>query len=156
MRIKPDNHEALNNWGAALAIQARTKHAAEADRLFKAAGQKFSEAMRIKRDSHEALNNWGNALSDHARTKHGAEADQLFEGARQKFLAAEQVQSGSSAYDLACLEALQGSAENAVSWLRRRLASGLRLSREQIAQEQDFARVRNDPTFRAFVQSLTE
>ncbi|MBI2470548.1 MAG: hypothetical protein HYV59_04820, partial [Planctomycetes bacterium] len=32
--IKPDKHEALNNWGTALYHQAKTKTGDEADRLF--------------------------------------------------------------------------------------------------------------------------
>jgi len=153
-RIKPNSHEALNNWGVALSAQARTKQGAEADRLFEAAGQKFAEALRIKPDKHVALSNWGAAFSAQASTKQGAEADRLFEAAREKLTAAEQLQSGSGAHNLACLEALQGSAENAVSWLRQGLTSGLPLSRKQIAQEPDFDRVRNDPVFRTFLESL--
>jgi len=154
LRIKPDSHDALYGWGVALLAQAKTKEGAGADRLFEAGAQKFAEALRIKPESHDALCNWGVALLGQARTKQGAEADQLFEAARQKLLAAEQLQSGPGAYGLACLEARQGSAENAVSWLRQGLKSGLPLSRGEIAQELDFDRVRNDPIFQTFLQSL--
>ncbi|MBM4081474.1 MAG: ParA family protein, partial [Planctomycetes bacterium] len=44
-------HEALNNWGAALSAQAKTKTGEAADRLFEAAGQKYAEALRIKPDT---------------------------------------------------------------------------------------------------------
>ena len=40
LQIKPDMHEALNNWGTALSAQARTKSGEEADRLFALAGEK--------------------------------------------------------------------------------------------------------------------
>jgi hypothetical protein len=101
-----------------------------------------------------ALQSWGIALSAQTRTKQGAEAHRLLEAARGKLLAAEQIHGGPGAYSLACLEALQGSAENAVGWLRRLLASGLPFSRKDIAQHPDFDRVRDDPIFRAFLESL--
>jgi len=145
---------ALNNWGVALSDQAKTKQGAEADRLFEAAGQKYAEALRIKPDKHDALLNWGAALSAQAQTKHGAEADRLFEAARQKFETAEQLQGGSAAYNLACIEALQRNVEKAIGWLRHGLASGTPLSRDQIARDPDFDRVRDDPNFRAFLASL--
>ncbi|MFP2911510.1 SIR2 family protein, partial [Pyxidicoccus sp. 3LFB2] len=85
LRLKPDMHEALNNWGAALYDWARTKTGAEADRLFAQAGEKYAEALRLKPDMHDALNNWGNVLSDWAKTKTGAETDRLFGEAGEKY-----------------------------------------------------------------------
>ncbi|MFO1083181.1 MAG: hypothetical protein U1E21_01340 [Reyranellaceae bacterium] len=83
LKIKPDKHEALNNWGNALSGQARTKSGVEADRLFGDAGEKYAAALKIKPDLHEALNNWGNALSDQAKAKSGVEADRLFGAASE-------------------------------------------------------------------------
>jgi Tfp pilus assembly protein PilF len=40
LKIKPDKHEALNNWGNALLEQAKTKSGVEADRLFDLAREK--------------------------------------------------------------------------------------------------------------------
>ena len=37
LKIRPDDHEALYNWGNALTAQARTKTGEEADRLFEEA-----------------------------------------------------------------------------------------------------------------------
>src|SRR5258706_5050939 len=37
---------------------ARTKSDAEADELFKQAGEKYAEAVKIKPEMHEAFNNW--------------------------------------------------------------------------------------------------
>ena len=47
LAIKPDDHEALNNWGSALSDQAKTKQGEEADRLFKLADEKLNEAEAI-------------------------------------------------------------------------------------------------------------
>ena len=88
LRIKPDKHEALNNWGNALLDQAKQKSGAEADRLFAQAGEKYEAALRIKPDDHEAHFNWGNALSEQAKQKSDAEADRLFAQATEKYEAA--------------------------------------------------------------------
>ena len=60
LRIKPDMHEALRNWGAALAGQAMTKtgEEADADALFKKACEKCEASVRIEPDNPEAFNNW--------------------------------------------------------------------------------------------------
>src|SRR3954447_13435698 len=77
VRIKPDKHDALNNWGIALADWAKTKTGDQADRLTTEACGRYAEAVRIKPDKHEALNNWGLVLADWAKTKTGDEADRL-------------------------------------------------------------------------------
>ncbi len=63
LRIKPDSHDALNDWGTALGKKADATGDAT---LYDAAVLKFAEALRIKPDKHEALNNWGNALTGKA------------------------------------------------------------------------------------------
>ena len=88
LAIKPDKHEAFNNWGAVLTAQAKTKTGEEADRLFAQAGEKYAAALAIKPDKHVALNNWGVALSYQAKTKTGEEADRLFARAGEKYAAA--------------------------------------------------------------------
>ncbi len=85
LAIKPDKHEALNNWGITLSEQAKTTSGEEAERLFSQAGDKYQDALAIKPDFHEALNNWGNALADQAKTKSGEEADRLFSQACEKY-----------------------------------------------------------------------
>ncbi len=42
LKIKPDSHEALNNWGATLFDQAKTKSGDDADKLFAQAGETLS------------------------------------------------------------------------------------------------------------------
>ena len=88
LKIKPEMHEALNNWGLALSAQAETKTGVEADRLFAQAGEKYQAALKIKPEMHEALYNWGSALSAQAKTKTGVEADRLFAQAGEKYQAA--------------------------------------------------------------------
>ena len=88
LKIKPDKHEALYNWGTALLDQAKTKSGSEADDLFRLAGEKYEAALKMKPDKHEALYNWGTALLDQAKTKSGSEADDLFRLAGEKYEAA--------------------------------------------------------------------
>jgi len=88
LAIKPDKHEALNNWGVALSDQAKTRTGEEADRLYRLAGEKCAAALAIKPDKHEALNNWGVALAAQAKTQTGEEADRLYRLAGEKYAAA--------------------------------------------------------------------
>ena len=62
------SHRALNNWGNALAAEARAqaKDLPTARRLWQQAGQRYADALCIKPDMHEAANNWGNALAAEA------------------------------------------------------------------------------------------
>ena len=91
VRIKPDKHEALYNWGLAFSQQAVTKSGEEADQLVTQAREKFAETVRIKPDDHEAFNSWGIAFSQQAETKNGEEADQLFTQAGEKFAEAVRI-----------------------------------------------------------------
>jgi Tfp pilus assembly protein PilF len=85
LKIKPDKHEAFNNWGNALAGQAKAKTGEETEALFKLAGEKYQEALKIKPDMHTAFYNWGNALAEQARGKTGEEAEALLKLAGEKF-----------------------------------------------------------------------
>src|SRR2546427_13185850 len=58
LQVKPDFHDALNNWANDLGEQAKLKSGAEADRLFALAGEKYAAALQIKPNYYEALNHW--------------------------------------------------------------------------------------------------
>ena len=47
LEIKPDNHEALNNWGAELLSQAKTKAGKEASNLYSQVKKKLVAAEEI-------------------------------------------------------------------------------------------------------------
>jgi Tfp pilus assembly protein PilF/NAD-dependent SIR2 family protein deacetylase len=71
LAIKPDMHEALNNWGNALSKEAQTlvsEDVSAARVKWGEAYDKYAQALSIKPDKHEALNNWGIALSKEAQT----------------------------------------------------------------------------------------
>jgi len=78
LKLKPDKHEALYNWGNALFRQAKTKTGEKADRLFAQAVEKYQAALKIKPDDHKTLNNWGFDLFRQAKNETGKEADCLF------------------------------------------------------------------------------
>ncbi|MGD0090782.1 MAG: hypothetical protein ABSE73_12755, partial [Planctomycetota bacterium] len=85
-----------------------------------------------------ALNGWGFALLERAKTKTGDEAGHLLQQARQKLLESERMHAGSGAYNLACVEAMEGNTNEAVRWLQVFKSAGGRLSRAKIAAEKDF------------------
>jgi len=103
-----------------------------------------------------ALNGWGFALLERAKTKTGDEAGHLLQQARQKLLESERMHAGSGAYNLACVEAMEGNTNEAVRWLQVFKSAGGRLSRAKIAAEKDFDRVRNQPDFVSLLESLPE
>jgi tetratricopeptide (TPR) repeat protein len=83
--LKPDFHEAFNNWGYALRELAETKQGKERDDLYKQALQKYEKAIDIESDAYEAFYNLGNALQELAKTKEGKEADELYKQAFEKY-----------------------------------------------------------------------
>ena len=84
-RLQPDDHEALNHWGIALANLARTREGPEREEMLRLAMQKFERAVGIKPDDHKALNNWGNALAILARMREGAAREEMLRLAMQKY-----------------------------------------------------------------------
>jgi Tfp pilus assembly protein PilF len=85
LEIKPDFHEALNNWGYVIFDQAETKTGQQAENLYQLAIEKYEQALEIYPDSHHVLNNFGRAISAQAQTKTGQQAENLFQRAIEKF-----------------------------------------------------------------------
>ena len=151
--IKPDKHEALNNWGIALSDQAKTKSGEHADHLFALAGEKYQAALGIKPDKHEALYNWGTALSHQARTKSGEQADGLYNLAMEKLILAEKLQPGVAAYNLACIAALRGDEAGAENWLLTSQRIGQLPSRQDLLNDLDLASIRKKSWFEKILAS---
>jgi hypothetical protein len=57
---------------------------------------------------------------------------------------------------MSCLAAWEGNADEALHWLRAAASAGQKISQPEIAANTDFDRVRDDPAFAAYVQSLPE
>ena len=88
---RPDDHEALNNWGILLSEQAKRTSGEEASKLFATAGEKYAAALAIKPDDHEALSGWGNLLLEQAKRASGEEASKLLAAAGEKYAAAVEI-----------------------------------------------------------------
>jgi MinD-like ATPase involved in chromosome partitioning or flagellar assembly/tetratricopeptide (TPR) repeat protein len=157
LSIRPDSPVALNNWGTALAAQAKRKSGPEADALLAAAVEKFESSLSIQPHNHLTLNNLGVALSRQARSKTGSEAGALFAEAEEKYRASLAIKPDrhSVLFDLSCLEALRGNAQGAVDWLRQAVAGGYEVTREKLAGDGDFDRVREATEFQEFVAGLS-
>ncbi|MBL8658784.1 MAG: hypothetical protein JNM75_03395 [Rhodospirillales bacterium] len=91
VRIKPDMHDAFNNWGAALAAWARATTGEAAEALYREAGETYAEAVRIKPDMHEAFYNWGSMLADRARATSGEAAEALYREAGETYAEAVRI-----------------------------------------------------------------
>ncbi len=91
IRIKPDDHAALNNWGNALADLAALHEGPEREALLKEAVEKYARALEIKPDKDEALYNWGTALADLAALHEGPEREALLKEAVEKHARAVEI-----------------------------------------------------------------
>src|SRR5207253_1017600 len=154
--VKPDMHEALNNWGNALFNQAKLKEGAEADQLLTTACEKYEAALALKPDAHAALNNWGSALLRQATMKDGAEADRLFAEAEEKFFSAETLRPGASSYNLACMHALRGDADEARRWLEQSKELGALPTRDKLIDDGDLDGIRDEEWFKNFIAELSD
>ena len=91
LAIKPDMHEAANNWGIALNAEARAiapTDLAAARRLWAASSKRYAQALTIKPDKHDAAFNWGIALNAEARAVAPtdlAEARRLWAAAAERY-----------------------------------------------------------------------
>lgn len=151
-----DREIALHNFGNALSDQAKTKQDAEGDRLFEQAYAKYAEAMRIKPDFHEALNNWGAALLFQAAKAEPGKAGALLDQAEEKLRRAEELKPGVGSYNLACVAARRGRADECKEWLDRCNEYGKLPTRTHIENDPDFESVGNEPWFRELVEALSK
>ena len=133
--IKPYMHQALNNWGLALAGQQKYAQAEE----------KYAAALDIKPDLHEALNNWGVALAD----------QQKYAQAKEKFAAALDIKPDKheALFNWACLYALKRQPDLALEKLKAAHAVHP-LTQAKLDQDSDFDLIREDADFKAFRSEL--
>ncbi len=154
LAIKPDMHEALDNWGNALGAQAKTKSGEDADLLFEAAAEKYAQALAIKPDKHEALNNWGATLGAQAKTKSGDMRHDLIRRAIEFLSQAETAGYKEVYYNLACMHALGSDEEATERYLLAAKEHGTLPDRAFIEDDPDFSEVRNQDWFVRFLDEL--
>ena len=162
LQIKPDKHEAANNWGAALAAEAKALAGSDlpaARALWLQAGQRYAQALQIKPDKHEAANNWGIALLHEwwavVATDPG-EADKLLERAMTLLQSHAQSAPNAVAYNLACCYGLKGDVLETLKWLECAAKPGELLIKSKIQTDKDFDGVRKDSRFVAWFDQLKE
>lgn len=85
VRLKPDMHDALNNWGNAIAKFAEKLPVTDRPAKYTEAIEKFAEAIHIKADMAESWANWGLALSKLAEILPKGERPAKFAEAAAKY-----------------------------------------------------------------------
>jgi NAD-dependent SIR2 family protein deacetylase/Tfp pilus assembly protein PilF len=153
-KIKPDIHQAPNDWGIALSQQAERKEGIEADRLFTEACEKYEQALKIKPDMYHVINNWGLSLIARTKKKEGIEADRLLNDAEEKFQKTEKIEEGKGAYNLACIYAIRRNEEDCKKWLELSRDKGALPNRKHIEEDEDLEFVRDKKWFKDILDGL--
>jgi tetratricopeptide (TPR) repeat protein len=148
IEIKPDYHEAFNNWGNGLGNLAQLKNAKDAEVLYQEAFEKYKIAIEIKPDYHQAFYNWGTYLGNLAQLKDGKDAEYLYAQAVEKYQKA--IEYGGHSYNLSCLYALRGEKDNALKYLDISLAKH-EVSVAFVEADEDFKAFYEDTDFKALL-----
>jgi tetratricopeptide (TPR) repeat protein len=146
----------LSNWGYALSSWAKTKEAAGADALFALACEKLQQAAALQPTEQSTLHIWGIALSNWAKTKTTAHADALFAQAGEKLQQVIDLQPNDheALFDLGCVAALRGKAQEAVTALEKWKSVHPSANKAELDADTDFDLIRNDPRFQALRDGL--
>lgn len=157
LAIKPDMHEALNNWGGALDAEAKALVAddlPEARRRWALAGEKYAAALAIKPDKYEALNNLSTAcLQQWHAISDPQEKAALLTQAKAYSQQVEALVPGEGAYNLACCHALETGVEECLRWLDVADQHQKLPDREHLQQDRDLDPVRETPPFQIWWQA---
>ena len=89
--MKPDDPEALYDWGTALGKLSDFREGSERVALLEGACEKFAKAVEIKPDKHGALYNWGLALGKLSGLREGSERAALLQDACEKYAKALEI-----------------------------------------------------------------
>jgi hypothetical protein len=115
--------------------------------------QEIALLFQAAETDHAAITNWFGSLIEHGVLWGRNSTSKL---AGYKLCDIEQTRPGAGRYNLSCLAAWEGNADEALHWLRAAASAGQEISRAQIAAEKDFDPIRDDPEFASYVQSLPE
>jgi tetratricopeptide (TPR) repeat protein len=148
VEIKPDSHEALNNWGNTLGDLAKIEDGIEGAALLLFACEKYAKAIEIKPDKYKTYDNWASALILLYTKKPGPKDPALLDQAKRKALKAEAIKTGSAAYNLACIAALQGDESQCRKWLETAEAAGTIQTLHHAMTDPDLENIRNKDWFK--------
>ena len=148
--------DVLHSWGFALLHQAQSKPSNEAIKIYEEAINKFSLCKSVSPAHLGAALDGGVALLGLAKSKQVGFDNELYDKVKQSFESAEKIQLGSSAYNLACLYALQNKQEACLKSLETARDFGLLPDEKNIINDDDLKNVKQLPWFTEFVASLAE
>jgi tetratricopeptide (TPR) repeat protein len=155
LRIKPDDHEALNNWGNALAARARrASDASAAEELLRQAEAKYEAALRIKPDDHAALHSFGSFSLARAKRTSGRVQKDLLRAAEAKLKAAKKL-GDTDTYNLACVYALLGRPLDCRRTLDAAKKAGTLPTVDHLRSDEDLKSVRSEAWFGELIERLS-
>lgn len=147
---------AINAWAAsrmaAEASRAPSKSGAEADDLYRQAGEKYRHALKIKPDFYAALRNWARSLLMQSKLHEGKQARRFLAQAYAKLEKANRLQPDSESYNFACASALLGDVDQCRKWLKDCERCGRLPSAQHLLTDADLESVRNMNWFTELVE----
>lgn len=143
----PRPHEAFYFWAVGLDGLSGDAVTNEQRSYLKHACDKYESAVHFRPDHPSALDGWGGALLALARQEPEPEKARLLSMARMKLMEADSVSAGSSAYNLACVDALSGRHEAAQVHLQYLHVVGRLPGRAQLESDPDLEPIRELPWF---------
>jgi tetratricopeptide (TPR) repeat protein len=150
----PMRAEALYSWGFALLHQAKSKAADEAIKIYQDAVNKFAFCMLINPDYLGAAINGGVAFMDLARLHGAAPEHAFYDQAKAQFEIANRIQKGTASYNLACIYALRGDHDAALTALRYAQERGSLPDAVDILSDPDLDCVKQQAWFVDFIGAL--
>ncbi|MDO9140289.1 MAG: hypothetical protein U1E09_11380 [Methylococcales bacterium] len=148
--------EALYNWGFALLHQAKNKSGEQAEALYQDAIEKFTFCLLAQPSYLGAAIDGGVAYMELARVKRAGPHDALYVQAHRYFEKANAIQSGSAAYNMACIYALRGDKEACLNALELADSKGILPVADDILNDPDLAGVKGQAWFAEFIDSLAK
>jgi len=148
--------DALHSWGFALLHQAQSKPSKEAIKIYEEAISKLSLCQSVSPTHLGGALDGGVALLGLAKSQQVSFDNELYDKAKKSFESAEKIQLGSSAYNLACLYALQNKQDACLKSLEAARDCGLLPDEQNIINDADLKNVKQLPWFSELITSLAE
>ena len=152
--VNPKDCSILISWGDALVKRAKRSTPKEADSFFSLAMRKYSAAARLNDNNYSTYDHWGLALLEQAKRSSGVSTEKLFTQAKQRFLRCEKITPGKGAYNIACVNALQGNEVQAREWLEKSLRHKTIPNRQHLESDSDLNSIRDFMWFNEILSQI--